>query len=78
MVKPVKLNPTWNDVKTKLINFNHVGMIALVQDIYALNKENQAFLHARFRLGEDALKPYKNVISRWLWPDVSRNQEISI
>jgi hypothetical protein len=29
--------------------------------------EKQAFLHARFGLGEDALQPYKKNIDQWLW-----------
>lgn len=29
----------------------------------------KTFLHARFALGDDVLKPYKIVIDRWLWPD---------
>lgn len=38
-------------------------------------KDNQALLHARFSLGEDALEPYKETLARWLWPDPFRNQE---
>lgn len=53
-------------------------MLALVQDMYAASKENQSFLHARFDLGSDTLKPYKTTIARWLWPDVSRGQNTSI
>ncbi len=36
------------------------------------------FLHARFGLNADTLKPYKTSITRWLWPDISRGQDISI
>lgn len=49
-----------------------------MQDMYAASKENQSFLHARFGLGTDTLKPYKTTIARWLWPDVSRGQNTSI
>jgi hypothetical protein len=38
----------------------------------------QAFLHARFGVGADVLKPYKETIERWLWPDVLRNQDTSV
>src|SRR5208282_778887 len=41
-------------------------------------KDNQTFLHTRFGLGEDVLKPYKETLERWLWPDVLRNQEASV
>jgi hypothetical protein len=29
-------------------------------------------------LGEDVLNPYKETLERWLWPDVLRNQDISV
>ena len=36
------------------------------------------FLHARFGLGVDVLRPYKETLDRWLWPDVLRNQNTSV
>jgi hypothetical protein len=36
------------------------------------------FLHARFSLSGDVLKPYKDAIDRWLWPDVFKNQYMSV
>lgn len=50
----------------------------LVRDLYVASKDNQAFLHARFAVGGDTLRPYIAIISRWLWPDVSRNQDTSV
>ena len=73
-----KTAASWSDLKAKLLDFDRAGMLALVQDMYAANKENQAFLHARFGLGADTLKPYKSTISRWLWPDICRGQDTSI
>ena len=73
-----KKKPSWSDVKAKLANFDRSGLIGLVQDLYAASRDNQAFLHARFALGDDALKPYKVTIDRWLWPDVFKNQDISV
>ena len=52
--------------------------MGLVQDLYAAYKDNQTFLHTRFGLGEDVLKPYKETLERWLWPDVLRNHDISV
>ena len=52
--------------------------MGLLQDLYAVNKENQTLRHTRFGLGEDVLKPYKETLDRWLWPDVLRNQDISV
>lgn len=70
--------PSWSDVKNKLADFDSPGLIGLVQDLYAASKGNQAFLHARFGLGDDVLKPYKLTIDRWLWPDVFKNQDTSV
>ena len=70
--------PTWSDVKPKLADFDRPGLIGLVQDLYAASKDYQAFLHARLKLGEDVLKPYKGGIDRWLWPDVFKNENTSV
>jgi hypothetical protein len=53
-------------------------LLGLVQDLYTANKDNQAFLHARFGVGADVLRPCKETIERWLWPDVLRNQDTSV
>ena len=63
-----KTKPSWSDVKTQLATFDRAGLMALVQDLYAANKDNQAFMHARFGLGDDPLEPYKDVIIRWINP----------
>ncbi len=73
-----KSTPNWIDVKTKLVDFDRAGLIGLVQDLYAASKDNQAFLHARFALGGNVLKPYKATIDRWLCPDVFKNQDTSV
>jgi hypothetical protein len=70
--------PSWSDIKGRLADFDRQGLIGLVQDLYAASKDNQAFLHARFALGDDVLKPYKATIDRWLWPDVFKNQDTSV
>ena len=43
-----------------------------------MSKDNQAFLHARFDLGLDQLRPYKATISRWINPDLMQNQAVSV
>ena len=73
-----KSSPSWSDVKVKLNDFDRAGLIDLVQDLYAASKDNQIFMHARFELGGDVLKPYKATIDRWLWPDVFKNQDTSV
>ena len=76
--RPPRSQPKWTDVKAKLTSLDRIGLIGLVQDLYAVRKDNQTFLHTRFGLGEDVLKPYKETLERWLWPDVLRNQDISV
>ena len=73
-----KSTTSWIDVKVKLADFDRAGLLGLVQDLYAASKDNQAFLHTRFALGDDLLKPYKTSIDRWLWPDVFKNQDTSV
>src|SRR4051812_48953299 len=68
----------WSDVKARLADVDREGLLKLIQDLYAASKDNQSFLHARFGLGDDVLKPYKATIDRWLWPDAFKNQDISI
>jgi hypothetical protein len=70
--------PTWTDVKAQLSRFDRPGLLGLIQDLYIAHKDNQTFLHARFGLGKDILKPYKETLDRWLWPDVLRNQDTSV
>lgn len=74
--KPPRAQVAWSQVKAKLADFDRAGLIALLQDLYAASRENQAFLHSRFGLGEDPLRPYKETIARSLWPDL--NKPISV
>ena len=78
MTNKDKSAATWSDVKAKLGDFDRAGLLGLVQDLYTTSKDNQNFLHARFGLGCDVLKPYKTIIERWLWPDVFKHQEYSV
>ena len=73
-----KSQPTWTDVKAKLADFDRAALLGLIQSLYSAHKDNQMFLHSRFGLGGDVLEPYKKIIDRWLWPDVLRNQDISV
>ncbi len=70
--------PSWADIKAALAGFDRPGLLGLIQDLYAAHKDNRTFLHARFGLGGDTLKPYKEVLDRCLWPDVLRNQNASV
>jgi hypothetical protein len=70
--------PSWKDVKEALLAFDRTGLLGLVQDLYAVSKDNREFLHARLGLGADPLAPYKARISRWICPDLMRNQAVSV
>jgi hypothetical protein len=70
--------PTWTDVKAKLEGFDRLGLLGLIRDLYASDKDNRSFLHARFGLGQDVLAPYKEVLDRWLCPDGMRNLDTSV
>ena len=73
-----KSQPTWTDVKAKLVDFDRAALLGLIQSLYSAHKDNQMFLHSRFGLGGDVLEPYKKIIDRWLWPDLLRNQDTSV
>ncbi|MGB0081911.1 MAG: hypothetical protein WBP90_10360 [Terracidiphilus sp.] len=73
-----KSQPRWTDVKAKLTSFDRPALLGLIQDLYGAHKDNQMFLHARFGLGEDLLRPYKETIDRWLWPDAFSRQAPSV
>jgi len=76
--RQLRAQPTWTDVKAKLAGFDRLGLLGLIQDLYAAHKDNRTFLHARFGLGQDVLAPYKEALDRWLWPDALRNQDASV
>ena len=69
---------SWNSVKAGLRGFDRTALLGLIQDLYAASKDNQTFLHARLNLGADPLKPYKAMISRWVCPDIFKNEPWSV
>jgi hypothetical protein len=73
-----KSSPSWIDVKAALLAFDRTGLLGLIQDLYAVSKDNEAFLHARLGLGRDQLEPYKAGISTWICPDIMRSEPVSI
>src|SRR3954467_1110606 len=76
--RTTRTKPGWSDVKARLASFNRAELLALVQSLYAASRDNQAFLHARLDLGNDPIAPYKETISRWIYPDVYKGQDYSI
>ena len=61
---------TWTDVKTTLADFDRAQLLGVIADLYSASRDNQTFLHARFTDGESVLQPYKDAISRWVYPNV--------
>ena len=55
MTNKHKSAAAWSDVKAKLADFDHAALLGLVQDLYAVSKDNRNFLHTRFGLGCDVL-----------------------
>jgi len=78
MTRDKKEAVSWNSVKAGLRGFDRTALLGLIQDLYAASKDNQAFLHARLNLGADPLKPYKAMISRWICPDIFKNEPWSV
>ena len=76
--RPAKSKPTWADVKINLASFDRAALLGVLQDLYAPDEVNRAFLHARFGLGDDPLQPYKKTIDRCLWPNVFRGRQTSV
>ncbi len=77
-IKPTGTAPTWTDLKQSLAGFDRPGLLGLVQDLYTLGRDNQAFLHARFGRGQDVPAPYKAVIERALSSNYARGQPPSV
>lgn len=70
--------PNWTALKRQLADFDRQALLNLIHDLYVASNENRVFLHARFGLDKDVLEPYKATIHRWVCPDVTRNQDISV
>ena len=68
----------WSDLKAELAEFDRAGLLGLLKDLYALRPENRAFLAARLSVGSDPLAPFKMVISRWIYPDLMKGQDVSV
>jgi hypothetical protein len=78
VARKMKTQPTWKDVKFEIQKFDREGLQGLIRDLYAANKSNQSFVHARLNLGTKQLEPFKATISRWINPDIMLNQPISV
>jgi len=78
MAKPKAGRPAWSDVKASLVHMEQRQLVQLIGDLYRLSKENKDFLHTRFSIDDDPLKPYKKIIDECMYPDVMSNNPIRI
>lgn len=60
---------TWTQVKARISQLDHRELVELIRDLYVTHQGNRTFLHTRYGLAGNSLELYKNVISRWMWPD---------
>lgn len=70
--------PTWQDVKAILVDKENAELLKLIADLYSSSAENKLFIHSRYAVGEQALEPYKSIISLSLYPDVYKNKPIRL
>lgn len=69
---------TWSHVKEALANMNTKDLISLLKDLYSLSEKNQLFLHTRFGVTPDILRPYKKLIEACMYPDFEKNKPVQI
>ncbi|AQT67507.1 hypothetical protein STSP2_00655 [Anaerohalosphaera lusitana] len=61
----------WSDVKKVLSNRDRKELLALIKDLYSLNKQNKTFVQARYSL-IDQVRPYKAIIKDCISIDLDR------
>jgi hypothetical protein len=68
---------TWINIKNVLINQDNSELLNLIQDLYALNKNNKCFIEARYQTTNAPLALYKKRIDEALYPDVMSNKPVN-
>lgn len=68
MTEKKQKQPTWTDVKKVLTQMSTEELIATINDLYKLRKENKLFLHTRYRLVEASLDDYQEKIANSVNP----------
>ncbi len=72
---------SWGAIKNHFKGFSIAQHQQIIKDLYNLNEENHNFLHARYSSSEpesESLNQYKKIITGALYPDITRNKEISL
>lgn len=70
--------PTWASVKPALSGKKKTELLKLIADLYALSEENRRFVVTRYSVGSNNIAPYKEIISKSLYPDVCENERIKL
>lgn len=70
--------PTWRDIKKRLEIYDRKGLLGLIHDLYSLSRDNRMFLQSRSGLEGHILKPYKQIISKWVGPSGKWEPKISV
>ena len=73
-----KNKPTWNNIKSKLIEKDKSELLKLVSALYSLSSENRSFIHTKYSIGKKILEPYRSIISESLYPDVHKNKPVRL
>ena len=70
--------PNWSTTKSALLELDRSELIRLVGELYRRDRSNRDYLHTRFALAEDALKPYRATIEDCLYPNAERNWSLQV
>jgi len=68
MAKTKPATHSWKDIRSVLTKASHRDLLGLVGELYALRKDNQDFLNARFIRDGNTLAPYKEAIKQYVSP----------
>ena len=70
--------PSWNNVKSILVEKEKSELLRLIADLYSSSFENKSFIHSRYGIGGQTLEPYKGIITESLYPDVYKDKPIRL
>ena len=68
MAEPTK-RKKWSDVKARLEAFDRKGLVSLLAELYDASVANRRFLHSRLTPGSRAIKEYRRLVARAIYPD---------
>jgi hypothetical protein len=68
---------SFSSVRKALANHDRNALVALIGELYVLNAQNRDFLDARFAGDDSALRRYKKLIEKALYPDVMSSAPVS-